>query len=464
MTNPIVKRCCILIEGELVSPLLAGSGQSEESDYDFICDAEGWPYVPGSTLAGVFRHYLLTIFGDGKRKAVEQLFGSTAGKSRLHCYHLQLIDPLLSRRDGVKLDQYKTAENQAKYTLQIVERDALFELRVEWIIRAESAQTETVEEELICELIDGIANGTLTIGAKGRRGFGELGLNQVSCSIFNHDAPDSSRKWLDWHWDNYDKQMKWEPGTSGLLTECRMKQLNPIAVQHELKVPLKIRNTIMIRQYTAKATQNGINHDYEQLKSAVGKNGCAIIPGTSWAGAIRHHLASMLEELGIEQEEAQRKLTLLFGSLIDGTKPNAKRNNLSVSRLRIAESVIEGGKELPTTRTAIDRFTGGVVSGSLFTSRPWVHGKTKLIIRWQDEAGELTKEAICGLLLWIIRDLQDGVLAVGGETAIGRGLLEACGEIELDGKSIEDQEQIYSQAALDWCKLSFQSVTEGERD
>lgn len=459
MTNPIVKRCCILIEGMLASPLLAGSGLSEENDYDVICDADGRPFAPGSSLAGAFQHYLTGKFaGEEEQKAIQALFGSRY-KSRLHCYHLHFKgedhDVYPYKRDGVKLDSYKTAVDQAKYTLQMVERGAKFEFRLEWIIRAESEKMEEIEEALICELIDGIAVGSLTIGAKGRRGFGKLNVEQVSCCLFNHHriAKESSERWLDWYWDRYDRQMKWEPGKSALLADIRTKQLSPAVAEHELKVPLKIKHTIMIRQYATEAAQHGTSYDYEQLKYTTRGKQYVIIPGTSWAGAIRHHLASLLEELGKEPGEVQKKLVPLFGSWIEGTNKKAKQEKLIASRLWIAESVIEGGSELPTTRTAIDRFTGGTVTGALYTSKPWVGGTTELTIRWRDAASELSKEAICGLLLWVIRDLQDGILAVGGETAIGRGLMEACGAIELDGKPIDDQKQTsYCRAALEWCK------------
>ena len=46
---------------------------------------------------------------------------------------------------------------------------------------------------------------------------------------------------------------------------------------------------------------------------------------------------------------------------------------------------------------------------------------------------------ILGLLLLAVKDLQNGLLAVGGQTAIGRGIFEKQGPIVIDGKEgIED--------------------------
>ena len=49
------------------------------------------------------------------------------------------------------------------------------------------------------------------------------------------------------------------------------------------------------------------------------------------------------------------------------------------------------------------------------------------------------EKCILGLLILAIKDLQNGLMAVGGQTAIGRGIFEKQGPIVIDGKEgIED--------------------------
>ena len=47
-----------------------------------------------------------------------------------------------------------------------------------------------------------------------------------------------------------------------------------------------------------------------------------------------------------------------------------------------------------------------------------------------------------GLLLLAIKDLQNGYLAVGGETGIGRGIFKKSGEVLLDGQLLNTDRTI----------------------
>ncbi|MGM0711928.1 RAMP superfamily CRISPR-associated protein [Brevibacillus parabrevis] len=468
MSNPIVKRYCLLLEGCLASPLLAGSGKDIVTDFDVIVDSAGRPYLPGSSLAGASLHYLKASFPD-QTDALTNLFGSREGyRSRLYCYHTELFltdqeERIFSRRDGVKLDEFKTAEDQAKYELQIVESGSSFRMRLEWILREDSVIREEKEEALLCMLLDGIARGELTFGAKSRRGFGRLKLERVSVTAFQHSKgmERDNLRWLDWDWqqNDFDHFIDWQPGESTLRqaeNSC-LRSLRANSRWHELRIPLAVRQTMMIRQYN---TSSSGKVDYEQLTG--GAKNRPVIPGTSWAGAIRRHLLRIVEEISADRNLAAFKISQLFGSWTDGAPEN--RNRLEASLLRIEETEIVGGTALLTSRTAIDRFTGGAKSGALFTTRPWVHGHTELVIRWMDKKREvdengvtLSHEAICGLLLWMARDLQDGLLPIGGETAIGRGVMEKAGEIQLDGKAIDPGfESRCSLQALKWCDSQHQ--------
>ena len=47
-----------------------------------------------------------------------------------------------------------------------------------------------------------------------------------------------------------------------------------------------------------------------------------------------------------------------------------------------------------------------------------------------------------GLLLIALHDLQHGYLAIGGQTAIGRGIFEG-NEIQINGKILNDERKYY---------------------
>ncbi|WP_168735397.1 RAMP superfamily CRISPR-associated protein [Cohnella fermenti] len=466
MTNPIIKRFYLSIEGTLVSPLTAGSGLDEETDNDLVLDAEGRPYLPGSSIAGAFRHYLLASFDH--EEEIKALFGTDGGyRSRLYCNHVRFTASeagsgnaaAISRRDGVKLDRFKTAVDQARYTVQTIDSGTACRIRLEWLVRENDRGREEVEEALICALIDALAEGTLTLGAKANRGYGRLRVESVRLKSFRHigtGGQESSMAWLDWDWDRFDKQLIWERGHSVLRSNSGRQALERLTIWHELRVKLGVAQTLMIREYIV----DSVKEDYGQLLGELDGMRQAVIPGTSWAGAIRRQLTFLLEEILASTELAAEAMRELFGPRSDEEQWGNTLQSLTASRLRVEESIVTGGVSLPTTRTAIDRFTGGVVSGALFTTRPWAGGTTELIIRWRESAlptlAEPSCEAICGLLIWAIRDMENGLLSIGGESGIGRGILSRQGPILLDREPLDGREATCGAEALRWLRESFE--------
>lgn len=66
----------------------------------------------------------------------------------------------------------------------------------------------------------------------------------------------------------------------------------------------------------------------------------------------------------------------------------------------------------------------------------------ELVLRLAIRKGVMPEDEkwILGILLLALKDLQNGFLAVGGQTAIGRGLFENNGAILIDGQEgLENQ-------------------------
>ena len=83
-------------------------------------------------------------------------------------------------------------------------------------------------------------------------------------------------------------------------------------------------------------------------------------------------------------------------------------------------SILKGARELPLTRTQIDRFTASAKNGALYSEISRAGGTTFLTIRVNKKNKEYM--AILGLLLLVVEDIQSGYAAVGGMTAVGRGI------------------------------------------
>ncbi|MCL6457518.1 MAG: hypothetical protein K6T85_05880 [Gorillibacterium sp.] len=445
--NPICRRTYIRIEGILDSPLSIGSGEGIATDTDVILDAQGNPFVPGSSLAGAMRHYFAQQV-KASNHSINGLFGSieTNKQSSLFIYDMQLLDAKqsLSKRDGVKLDFFKTAMDKAKYEIQIIERGVEYVIRFELVERSDDLRSNpAMRTDLVRQAIDGLASGEITLGAKSHRGFGKLAVKTVQAKVFDYTKTQDCLEWLDWddqEGNAFDNAEQWSFNQEGITA-------------YTLKVPLKIRQSIMIRQYAIRHYNTKQAPDYEHLYSG----GEAVIPGTSWMGAIRSRLSSLLlQEFKVVPARIEVLLEPILGTVINGDSTSI---TLIASTVRVEESVIEGGHALTMTRTAIDRFTGGTVRGALYTSVPWIGGTTNLVLRWFDRPKGPSSEVICGLLLWVIADLQAGLLAVGGETAIGRGTFAAfdksvvSGEILINGHPLTDPNS-YSRVAAEWIKAA----------
>lgn len=458
--NKICGRLCVELKGHLASPLSISSGEQEETDADVILDERGFPMIPGSSLAGVLLDYSREFESE---KELSRLFGmqeerkhgtQSDRQSRVFCYDTILENANAGIRDGVKLGENKTPEQHSKYEMQIVERDADFRMRIEIIQRQEClAEGCTIEEAWSLDMLrirrwfQGFQTGELRIGGKANRGYGKLDIESARIKKFHMEDAKEYRKWLDWHWDDTDAFAEAES----------VELINAVdehaRTEHVLEVPLHIPYTLLVRSYSTAFTKKDSLPDYGQL-TVNGEGEQAVIPGTSLAGAFRSQIAKSVNRIAHlnSWEAAQKKLEPFFGTWV--TNQNHEEDLLP-SKIIFEEMKIDGGHGLTMTRNAIDRFTGGTVEGALFEETPWAGGSALLRIRWKKENRD--HDAICGLLLWAVMDLQSGILPIGGETAIGRGIF--CGadgkmpDIQLDGNTLDEKKkEEYMRAAAMWCK------------
>ena len=59
MSNKVIKKYVYCIQVSLASPLCISSGDGDLTDSDVVVNGEGMPFIPGSSLAGAMRAYLL---------------------------------------------------------------------------------------------------------------------------------------------------------------------------------------------------------------------------------------------------------------------------------------------------------------------------------------------------------------------------------------------------------------------
>ena len=465
MAKRIIQKLYYRITFTLVSPLSIGSGENRYTDRDIIRDSSGEPYIPASAIAGVCRSLFPHENGDLTGEA-KPYFGyvkirmgtkeeeDEQAESTLIFYDAKLLAECrdkyyVSVRDSVKLDDFKTAVDGAKFDMEVLEPGVQFRTYLEQSLYAD--QMTDYAALVVGQLY---SDGAL-FGAKSMRGYGSIRIDSVERCTFDLTKSDQIDQWIEF--DLYEESSDGKPWKP--LGEKEI----PRAEHHRLCLSLRQAGGISIRKYTTQvSTEEETKSDFTQLTlhKIEDEEPVPVIPGTSWAGAIRHRM----RDLGLTVEDER----FLFGDVItkassagspaaeepggrlhseseasdsslkspDSRQKTGEGGMKQKSRLRFGESRIHGASRKVLSRNAIDRFSGGTVNGALFTEETYYGGETQLEISWFGE--NPISEKMADLLAAALSDLHYGFLAVGGETSIGRGLFEV---EAVNGTSFTDQEK-----------------------
>ena len=405
--SAVLKRKVFFIRIQLLSPLNVSSGEDEWTDADVLRDGKGNPFVAGTSLAGAMRAYL-------EKEKNNPCFMGYSGKNGIGKMSSLFISDLnfeekvnLGVRDGVALNEEKVSITGSKYDLEILEAEAMGSFYMELVIRDGDNEEEMDNE--ISTLFQGIQNGEVRLGSKKTRGFGRFKI--TSLSVWNYEKAN----YLEYA-DAYSEDLR-DKGKNELdewlaKASCENKMIH-------IEVPLRMKGGISIRQYSAKKNEP----DFVQLTD----HGKPVIPGSSFAGAIRHRMDTILRELEIPEA----------GTMIQTAFGYTEKEESCASDIIISEAEIKEAQELTMVRTGISRFESAAKEHSLYKEKTYVDGKLRLEVSVRK--GKPDTKWMLGFLLLALKDLQNGFLAVGGQTAIGRGVFEPDGPILIDGKKEDAQ-------------------------
>ena len=419
---------------ELLSPLSVSSGEAEETDQDVQRDAAGCPFIPGTSVAGALRAYsLIVVKGVDK----EQLFGTKEqnetqenekNKDKEQSFMSSLIigdlyfekGNKIVTRDGVRLEN-KVAVDKNKFEMEVIDTGAKGFGSITAVIR-EGTSAESVKE-YIKKLFAAVNQGEIYLGANKNRGLGRVKITKLVEKVFDRDNVD---EWINFQYEDLQEKNDIDDITHVVSEEIRE------SLFVKIKVPLQLSGGIMIRKYSTKSAEV----DFEHITS----NQKAVVPGSSWNGAIRDRIRDIWISAGLQVNQIDQAIWEMFGYVEEEIKEESKikRSKARQSYVMVAESEFTEGKMLPTTRNKISRFEAAAVNGALFTEEVFYEGKTVLELRVRKEGNEEKYKWMVGILLLAIKDLSNGYLAVGGQTAVGKGIFERTGTIEIS-EATEDE-------------------------
>lgn len=391
---------------KLASPLALGSGKNDLSDHDCVRHNNGSPFIPASSIAGVFRHYF-----DKDITLQKALFGSIENgikQSGVIFYDAELRNKsVLSIRDSVKLKN-KVGVDGAKFDMEIVETGAEFVTFIE--LEKDYSSFQKNIEDAVAALGDSI----LRFGAKTSRGYGMVEICSLKKAEFDLDIPEETEKWL--NFDIFDDN-SW----------VAIADFAPHQIEQDslcIKLLLRQKGAVSVRVYTTEISS--IKKNMPDYKHITLRNGAPVIPGTSWAGAFRERY---------DKFAGKARTDALFGFVEENTGITQR------SRIQFSESVIKDYVFKDVTRNSIDRFSANTKDGALYTERTCYYGTTELVIIVTSDISDVEKKCLSA----VISDLNNGFLAVGGLTSVGHGLF-TIQKIIINGKDkseLLDNDNLY---------------------
>jgi len=343
-------------------------------------DRDGRALLQGSSLAGALKGWLMTACDT---ELVNALFGTQKAAGRLVVSDA-LFDTEAEQdtRPRLRIDPATATEaDGAKFDVSHIGAGSRLGFTLTWLGTQEAAEPELSAVE---QALAALNAGLICLGAQKSNGFGQLSLT-VKKRVFDLTDPGNRRDWLD---DKIE-------GTPLPLPDPAQKRGIVFTVKGHSD------NLLVKTAPEYYDTPDG----FRSYTPNLSEGGCALLPGSSIKGAVRGRCTYIA------------KLLHLDGAFVDQYfgRTNRDRDNGLPGQIRFEDAMLFDTKR-KLSRVRIDRFTGGVFRGGLFTEEP-VSSDVTLRITAPEEP------KLCALLLYALRDLGLGLYNLGSGWAIGRGQL-----------------------------------------
>lgn len=359
-----------------LAPLRTGSVDGDPETV--LLDGDGVPLLPGSSIAGALRGWLTR---QGKAEVAAELFGTPAGPGSLMVSD-GLFDPDSQRsiRPRLRIDGATgTAAKGAKFDLAQVDSGARLRFTVTWL-------GAEYREETLCqieELLGALHSGLIRLGGQRSQGFGRVRLEAARrCYDLRREA--DRRDWLA-------DRFEGEPLALPVRTDPGRAVFTLAAAA----------GSILVRAAAPAAEGD------ESWTRALWEGETPIVPGSSVKGAVRARASLIVRAAGAPESLVE----VLFGREVRSGDGGL------AGQARFADAVLCPERRKRLSRIRIDRFTGGVIRGGLFTEEPLCSPLSIVVTAPVDQP------AACALLLFALRDLGLGLYPLGSGGAIGRGYL-----------------------------------------
>ena len=366
------------------TPLRTGGADGDTEAV--LRDSHGRAFLQGTSIAGALKEWLKSAVSPD---LAEGLLGSSQITGRLVISDA-LFDPDVTQyvRPRVRIDHaLGSAEDRGKFDVAHIGVGAKLYFSLVWL----GAKEEKDELETVKRMLSALNNGAIRLGAHKSNGFGKISLTAIE-RLFDMTDEGDRQAWLNWHTCLDD--------TEGI---------EPLTLPDEgagHRVNFTVTGWMDSMLVRAAATEQEGNEKEGSYTPNLTEGGLSVLPGSSIKGAVRARAEAVAEAVRLDHEWVQN----LFGRAAEGGD-NGKPGQVWFDDVRLNDS-----NKQKITRIRINKFTGGVMRGSLFKEEP-VSGRVELHIAAPDNP------IACALLLYTLRDLGLGLYNLGSGGSIGRGFL-----------------------------------------
>lgn len=454
---PFIHKAKLVLE--CATPLSIKSDNADPTfDNRLMCDANGLPTIPGTSIAGVLRSLYTRAFGGDE---ADYLFGFTNGNdSQISLVNVEFAqihdcknnpisglvgdsdianDHLLNKlqddhplvRDQVKLTHRGVAKQGGKMDVTLVPVGTRFSVELELSSEDENSTQQWQN------LVSLFSRPDFRLGGLTRRGLGAMKIIDLKTVSLNLQESDDRQRWL--NGANY------QPSVDITLDKSHSDfiSLNLLLQAEDFWRIGSGHNPI--GQYpkepklTPKTEWRVIwnNNNQAEIKR---QEDAIVIPATSIKGALSHRLAfhyncqarQFVEDDLAQVETDNLAVKTLFGLEKNGVNGEGHAGFVILNDIYVREP--DTNKRQVIMHNAIDRFTGGTIDGALYgeellwqTKIPLeLYLDTKGLSNYLNQANLSETEClnIQTALQKTLEDLIQGRIAIGAGSNRGHGFLK----------------------------------------
>ncbi len=436
----------VVVEAD--TPIKISTGTKDFiTDAPVLLDINGLPYIPGTSLAGVFRRLFEkdqadSVFGvqDKEEAAGSRIIISDAILCDEQCVPIEA--PVLKEnrsdfvkeyealpiRQHVKIDSKGVSARACKFDEQIVFKGSRFCFEITLISK------DAEGKQVITNILDALCQGHVRIGGGTRKGFGQLTVCKAYCKTLDLSVEDELQSFINKSsslsdssfWQNVEP---YEPNDSERTNEWA-----------EYKLNLKAKDLFLFSTgFPSEDGKSNFTPVSEKIISWESDNGkfesWTLIPATSVKGALAHRIAyhyNKCKNIGYcyengkwllksgktdYSEQENPAVVALFGSVQTKGK-KASRGNVIIKDFFFKNPT----NEHYLNHVVIDPFSGSSNGVGLFTERClYTNEEVTLDIKVKKAILEQIPE-VKSAFEAAVGDLKEGLLPLGGGVNRGNGI------------------------------------------